>query len=141
MPELSPEVVLGFDFGLKRMGVAVGQVVTQTATPLAILEMDRGIPNWDTIGALIAEWQAQAVIVGLPLNMDGTEQPITRRARAFGNSLKKHFHLPVFFVDERLTTVAAREIMHAQKKGDARFAKVDSVSAQLIVESWFKDRC
>lgn len=141
MLESSPEVVLGFDFGLRRIGVAVGQVVTQTAMPLAILEVDHGMPNWDTIGALITEWKAQALVVGLPLNMDGTEQPITRRARTFGNLLKKHFDLPVFFIDERLTTVAAREMMHAQKKGNARFAKVDSVSAQLIVESWFKDRC
>lgn len=130
-------VVLGFDFGLRRIGVAVGQTITQSARPLTILNAKQGTPDWHEIKKLILEWGANALIVGLPLNMDGTEQPITERARAFGQQLQAHFQLPIYFVDERLTTVAAREEMHSQLKGAARFDHADSVSAKLIVESWF----
>src|SRR3990167_9962291 len=129
--------VLGFDFGLKKIGVAVGQTITQTANPLTILSAKRGEPNWIEIKKLIEEWGADALIVGLQLNMDGTEQFITQQAKLFGEKLKKQFHLPVIFVDERLTTIAAKDEMHATRKGSARFELADSVSAKLIVESWF----
>lgn len=129
--------VLGFDFGLKRIGVAVGQTITQTARPLTILNASQGVPNWLEIKKLILEWGADALIVGLPLNMDGTEQPITERAREFGKQLQAHCQLSVFYVDERLTTVAARDEMHTHLKGAARFDRADSMSAKLIVESWF----
>ncbi|OGT41803.1 MAG: Holliday junction DNA helicase RuvA [Gammaproteobacteria bacterium RIFCSPHIGHO2_12_FULL_40_19] len=131
------QTVLGFDFGLRRIGVAVGQAITQSARPLTILNAKQGVPHWLEIKKLILEWGADALIVGLPLNMDGTEQPMTVRARAFGQQLQTHFQRPVFFVDERLTTIAAKDEMHTHLKGAARFDRVDSVSAKLIVESWF----
>lgn len=131
-------IVLGFDFGLKKIGVAVGQAITQTANPLCVLTAKKGVPNWSEIKKLIVEWDADTLIVGLPLNMDGTEQPMTQHARSFGDALKKHFELPVIFVDERLTTVAARGEMHATLKGAARFEKADSMSAKLIIESWYE---
>lgn len=130
------QVVLGFDFGLSKIGVAVGQLITQSANPLAILKASRGVPEWHRIQMLIEEWGVDALIVGLPLNMDGTEQPISQKARHFGEALKNRFHLPVYFCDERLTTIAARDEMHATIKGRARFENPDSVSAKLIVESW-----
>lgn len=130
------KTILGFDFGFKRIGVAVGQAITGSASPLTILAANRGVPDWRNVQKLIEEWGAEALIVGLPLNMDGTEQPVTKQAREFGAGLQKHCHMPVFFVDERLTTVAAREAMHAQFKGAARFDRADSMSAKLIVESW-----
>lgn len=133
-------VFLGFDFGFKKMGVAVGQAITQSATPLVVLAANRGVPNWSEIKKLIDEWGVDTLIVGLPLNMDGTEQPITKKAKAFGEQLKNHFHLPVIFVDERLTTVEARAEMHATLKGQARFEHADSVSAKLIIESFFKEK-
>lgn len=133
-------VVLGFDFGLKKIGVAIGQCVTQSANPLTILKANNGVPQWNEISALIDEWCADALIVGLPLNMDGTEQAITKRAKQFGNQLVAQFHLPVFFVDERLTTIAAKDHMHTTIKGQARFAAADSISAKLIVESWFSSQ-
>lgn len=139
---MSHNVILGFDFGLKRIGVAVGQMITQSANPLPILNANRGVPNWIEIKKLIIEWGADTLIVGLPLNMDGTQQPITKQARLFGEQLEKHFHLPVIFVDERLTTVAAREQMHSTLKGAARFDRADSMSAKLIIESWMNcDQC
>ncbi len=128
--------VLGFDFGLKKIGIAVGQTVTKTANPLTILKAKNGVPDWTDIKKLIIEWDVDTLIVGLPLNMDGTEQFITKQAKKFGEQLKDHFQLPVIFVDERLTTVAARDEMHSTLKGAARFEKADSMSAKLIVESW-----
>lgn len=141
MPD-SPDhqVVLGFDFGLKKIGVAVGQRITQTATPLSILKAQNGTPNWESIKALISEWAVDALIVGLPLNMDGTEQMITKRAKAFGNQLHKRFQLPVYFVDERLTTVAAKDFMHTHITSKERFGPADSFSAKLIVESWLRSQ-
>lgn len=136
----SHDVVLGFDFGTKKIGVAVGQSITQTARPIAILKAKNGVPDWQKINTLITEWGVSAFIVGLPLNMDGTEQPITKLAKKFGQTLKTRFDLPVFFTDERLTTVAARDHMHSTVKGQDRFGPVDGVSAQLIVESWLSSQ-
>lgn len=133
-----PHIILGFDFGIKKIGVAIGQTITQSANPLPILRANNGVPNWSLIQQLISEWGVEAIIVGLPLNMDGTEQAITKRARAFGHECEKRFQLPVYFVDERLTTVTAKDDMHSQLKGAARFEKADSISAKLIVESWLR---
>jgi putative Holliday junction resolvase len=132
------KIILGFDFGLSKIGVAVGQMITQTAAPLTILKAKKGVPDWSLIKKLIAEWEADTLVVGLPLNMDGTEQRITQHARQFADQLKKQFSLPVFFCDERLTTVAARDEMHTHRTGSARFENADSVSAKLIVESWMQ---
>lgn len=131
-------IVLGFDFGLRRIGVAVGQKITCSAHPLDILNAENGTPKWQDIDNLIKEWGVDALIVGLPFNMDKTEQPLTNKAREFGYALEKRFHLPVFFVDERLTTIEAKAQMHATKKKQARFAKADSVAAKLIIESWMQ---
>ena len=140
MPDPSAHVVLGFDFGMKKIGVAVGQTITQSATALAILKAKNGTPNWANIEALITEWAIDTLVVGLPLNMDGTEQPITQKARLFGEALKAHYQLPVHFMDERLTTIAAKEEMHQTISGQARFGQADSVSAKLIVESWLRSQ-
>lgn len=129
-------IILGFDFGLKRIGVAVGQRITKTATPLDILKAENGVPNWDIIAALIAEWGVDALVVGLPMNMDQTEQPFTQCAREFGYELEKRFRLPVFFEDERLTTIAAKSQLYAEKNT----GKADSIAAKLIVESWMRSQ-
>lgn len=129
--------VLGFDFGTKSIGVAVGQRITATASPLSAIKAKEGIPDWHIIAALIAEWQPERLIVGLPLNMDGTEQPLTQRARKFGQRLHGRYGLPVDFQDERLTSTAAREQLFTQggfrqlEKG-----KVDSQAALLILEDY-----
>lgn len=133
--------VLGFDFGTKSIGVAVGQTITQTASALTAIKAKEGIPDWNIIERLIDEWQPQQLIVGLPLNMDGTEQPLTKRARKFGNRLHGRFGLPVQFQDERLTSTAARE----QLFGDGGYrnldkGKVDSTAALLIVEDYLNQQ-
>lgn len=134
-------IILGFDFGLANIGVAVGQTITQSAKPLAVLKAKQGVPNWDDIKQFIVEWGIDVLVVGLPLNMDGTEQSITHKARAFGEQLQSRFHLPIYFSDERLTTIAAKDKIHTTVTGRARFERADSVSAQLIVESWIAEHC
>ena len=140
MSKDSISIILGFDFGLKRIGVAIGQKVTNSANPLKILIAENGVPKWLEISKLIEEWGADALVVGLPFNMDKTEQPLTHRAREFGYELEKRFNLPVFFTDERLTTIEAKSQMHAEKKNRARFEKADSIAAKLIVESWMRSQ-
>ena len=132
-------IILGFDFGLSHIGTAVGQSITQTAKPLVVLKAKKGVPNWHEIQKLIIEWGVDAIVVGLPLNMNGTEQPITHKTRLFAAELAKRFSLPLYFSDERLTTIAAKEMIHATRKGSDRFERADSVSAQLIVESWMRN--
>ncbi|WP_373777773.1 Holliday junction resolvase RuvX [Glaesserella sp.] len=131
--------VLAFDFGTNSIGCAVGQSITGTAQGLTAFKAQDGIPNWEKIAQVIAEWQPDKLIVGLPLNMDGTEQPLTQRAKKFANRLNGRFNLPVELQDERLTTVAARaEIFSRGGYKALKKDKVDSISACLILESWFE---
>lgn len=131
--------MLAFDYGTKSIGVAVGQQITGTASPLAALKAQDGIPNWQQIEQIIKQWQPSQLIVGLPTNMDGTDQEITTRARKFSRRLFGRFKLPVITHDERLTTVEAKERLF-ELGGYKKLAKgkVDSVSAVLILESWFE---
>lgn len=129
--------VIGFDFGLARIGVAVGQTITQTANPLDTLKAKDGKPDWQKVEQLLTQWQPFRVIVGEPLNMDGSEQEITKRARKFANQLHGRFGVQVELLDERLTSVAAREEIFAD--GGYRKLKksqIDSIAAALILESW-----
>ena len=129
--------VLAFDYGTKSIGVAVGQLITQTAFPLDALKARDGIPNWEAIQALYDEWQPDKVVVGLPLNMDGTEQDITVRARKFANRLQGRFKKPFELYDERLSTVDAKAMLF-ELGGYKKLTKgkVDSVSACMIFQSW-----
>ena len=132
------KTVMGFDFGTQSIGVAVGQTVTCQANPLTALKARDGIPNWDTVKALIDEWQPDLVIVGLPLNMDGTEQPVTQAAKRFAGRIHGRFHVQVELQDERLTTREAKEELfdaggfRALEKG-----AIDAEAARAILEAWF----
>ncbi|MFU9135571.1 Holliday junction resolvase RuvX [Erwinia tasmaniensis] len=131
--------LLAFDFGTKSIGVAIGQQLTGTARPLNALKAQDGIPDWSKIEALLKEWQPDRVVVGLPLNMDGTEQPLTVRARKFANRLHGRFGVQVDLHDERLSTVEARADLFAQGGFRAlNKGSVDSLSAVIILESWFE---
>ncbi|MGX2948853.1 Holliday junction resolvase RuvX [Frederiksenia canicola] len=133
------QTILAFDFGLNSIGCAVGQSITGTAQPLAAFKAQDGIPNWEAIGTLLKEWQPDLLVVGLPLNMDGSEQPLTQRAKKFANRLHGRFQLQVTLHDERLTTVEARaEIFSRGGFKALKKDKVDSISACLILESWFE---
>lgn len=135
---MAGETLLGFDFGTKSIGVAVGQQLTGTARALTALKAQDGTPDWKLIEKLLKEWQPDYVVVGLPLNMDGTEQELTARARKFANRLHGRFGVRVELQDERLSTVEARADLferggfRALQKG-----QVDSQSAVIILEDWF----
>ena len=137
MPDLA---VLGFDYGLRRIGVAVGQRITGTATALAIVRNSDAGPDWPALDGLLKTWRPQALVVGLPLTREGNEQPMTHAARAFAEQLRTRFALPVHFADERFSSRAAganfaeaRRAGHARKK-DA--AMLDAQAARCIVEQW-----
>ena len=130
---------LAFDFGTRSIGVAVGQQITGTARPLNALKAQNGTPDWNLIEKLLKEWQPALVIVGLPLNMDGTEQPLTARARNFANKIHGRFGVAIKLHDERLSTVEARAGLFEQ--GGFRAldkGSVDSASAVVILESYFE---
>lgn len=136
----TPKILIAFDFGKKRIGMAVGQTVTQTARPLTTIAAKDGVPDWQTIQPLIKKWRPDALVVGIPLNMDGTEQAITQDARAFAKALKDQYNLPVFEMDERLTTKDARERLFAEGGFKAlQNGQVDQVAAQIILQNWFAE--
>jgi len=130
--------ILAFDFGLARIGVAVGQPITATATPLETLKAKAGIPDWQIVEKLIKEWQPKLLIVGEPFNMDSSDQQITLKARKFANRLHGRFGLPFEMFDERLSSAAAREeIFEYGGYRKLKKTQIDSIAAALILESWF----
>ena len=137
---MSNMTLLAFDFGTKSIGVAIGQQLTGTARPLTALKAQDGTPDWSKIEALLKEWQPERVIVGLPLNMDGSEQLLTARARKFANRIHGRFGVTVDLHDERLSTVEARAELF-ERGGFRALSKgsVDSLSAVIILESWFEN--
>ena len=148
MPE-NIKTVMGFDFGTTKIGVAVGQSITQTVTPLITLPSKNHKPDWGAIEKQIKEWQPDMLVVGLPLHLDGEAQPITQAAQKFANQLKGRFQLPVELMDERLSSYEAEERLreiNAQTKNNAKkqtnkrqkAMDIDKIAAQLIVESWFR---
>lgn len=130
--------VLGFDFGTTRIGVAIGQSITGTASPLAPIRAQDGKPDWQALDPLIAEWQPDALVVGLPLNMDGSISEMARRARKFANRLQDRYQCPCFLIDERLTTAEAKRL-HLAAGGGTNFKSesVDGIAARLLLEDWF----
>ena len=102
--------VIGFDFGLKHLGIAVGQTVTGTASGLSTLKARNGKPNWSEIDELLVQYRPIAIVVGLPLNMDGSDSHISQRASTFAERIARHTHLPTYLADERLSSWAAKDL-------------------------------
>ena len=129
--------IIAFDFGLRQIGVAVGNSLLDTTQPLAVMRARDGVPDWSDMARLIEEWQPALLVVGDPLNMDGSPSELGERARKFGRRLHGRFGLPVEFVDERLSSheakTSARERGH---RGDFKAQPVDSHAAELILQSW-----
>ena len=135
MPEANkPRRLLGFDYGLKQIGVASGQTLTSSATGLTILKAVDGIPNWSQVEKLLTEWNPDLVVVGLPLNMDDTESELSGRARKFARRLQGRFAVEVEMVDERLTSREAKSM--GREQGNQDLTKIDHVAAALILQSW-----
>ena len=140
------ETFLAFDYGERRIGVAVGQSVTGTASPLSTVGVRDGQPDWTSIDGIVAAWKPDGLVVGEPLHMDGRPQSMTRRARRFRHALESRFGLPVHLADERLTTVEARSELAARgafrgSGGTRRRREIDHpVAARIILESWLDER-
>ncbi len=135
--------LLGFDYGTRRTGVAVGQTITGTATPLYSLHWQGCEPNWQAIKALISTWQPQALVVGLPQTTDRQKPSMETLVKRFCNALRQKFGLPVYTCDESYTTLDAyqrlktmRQAGHTKKiaKGD-----IDAMAAAIVLESWMTD--
>ncbi|WP_017938562.1 Holliday junction resolvase RuvX [Zestomonas thermotolerans] len=139
MGERPLRLLLGFDYGSKQIGVAVGQVVTGQARELCVLKAQNGVPDWQRVEALIREWQPDALVVGLPLNMDGTPSEMSARAEKFARRLHGRFNLPVHTHDERLTTFEAKGQRLAQgQRGGYRERPVDALAAALLLQGWLE---
>lgn len=139
MPEDRALSALGFDFGLRRIGVATGQSVTGSATPVTTLPANDGLPDWSRVDRLIEQWKPDRLVVGLPYTMDGREQAITQGARDFAHSLEQRYARPVHTVDERLSSKEAEaRLRELRQQGRRRVRRedIDSVAACIILESW-----
>ena len=133
--------VMGFDFGLKRIGLATGQTITGTASPLTTLQASNQKPDWENIEVHIRQWKPDALIVGIPYLLDGGESDITRAARNFCKQLERRFNLPVYTIDESLSSFEAQQ----QLTQDMKIAKhnkheIDKMAAAIIVQSWLNSQ-
>ncbi|MGA7801501.1 MAG: Holliday junction resolvase RuvX [Gammaproteobacteria bacterium] len=140
-----PLILLGFDYGLKRIGIAVGQQLTGAASGLTTIDARDGKPNWEAIRGLIGDWHPDALVVGIPSHMDGRPHELTKAAARFARQLEGRFHLPVFRVDERLTSKAAETALGERAGGYGRRqvhdkAEIDKLAAQIILQSWLDSR-
>ena len=141
MSELERGTVLAFDLGLKRTGVASGELGIGVAHALSVIHADSTDARLAAIEKLILEWQPVLLVLGLPTHEDGTEHTMTRVARNFSNKLESRFKLPVFLVDERYTSAAAESELHAAGiHGKQNKAMLDAVAAQLILQGFFDGR-
>ena len=138
----SHQTLLAFDFGLRQIGVACGQTLTSSARGLCITKASDGIPNWDDLRALIDEWKPDLLLVGLPLNMDGSESELSQLARKFARRLHGRFALETLMVDERLSSHEIKTSIREQDfNTGARtdLSKIDHLAAALILQSWLND--
>lgn len=130
-------IVLGFDFGTQHIGVAIGESVAQSCRPLTTLACRRHTPDWPAITRLITDWRPLCLIVGLPLNRDGSIQALTRRAQRFGRQLHGRFRVPVHWQDERWSSLEAKSRQRQTAGACAAGGDKDSLAATIILEDWF----
>ncbi|HEX9772513.1 MAG TPA: Holliday junction resolvase RuvX [Steroidobacteraceae bacterium] len=136
------ELILAFDYGERRIGVAVGNTGTGTANAVGVLPA-RGTPDWDAVSRCVGQWAPGRALVGLPYNMDGSETVLTAACRDFAAELSRRFKLPVELVDERLTSSAAMADLREARRSGARSRRVrrediDANAARLILETWLQ---
>jgi putative Holliday junction resolvase len=135
--------VFGFDVGSKLIGVAVGNRVTTSARAIATIAMRDEAPDWAALDALRSEWLPESFVVGLPLTLDGEEQPSSKRARRFAERLRERYRLPVIMVDERHSSLeAAERFAQARSAGLKRrrdAAQLDAEAAAVILERWLHE--
>ena len=124
--------IIAFDYGEKKIGVAVGQTSTNTSSPLQIIFNKDNKTNWISISSLLDEWKPDLILLGKPLNMDGSDSEIMKKVDKFYKKLKSIYDADIEFVDERLTTFEAREILKDEKHDN-----VDAHAAKILIDNWF----
>ena len=124
--------ILAFDFGTKKIGVAVGQTSTFTSSPLQVISSKDNKVNWNDIIILLDEWKPELIIVGKPLNMDGTDSEIMKEVDRFFLKLKNIYDAKYEYIDERLTTFEARQIL------EDRNSLIDASAAKILIDNWFE---
>jgi len=140
----SPKLVLAFDFGRRRIGVACGDTLSRGATPLAAVANTPGGPRWNTIDDLMRDWRPDLIVVGLPYNADGSESGMSAQVRIFSDELARRYALPVRLVDERYSSLEAGSRLKAERESGVRKRRVtktdvDAAAACVILERWFSD--
>ncbi|WAK02618.1 Holliday junction resolvase RuvX [Methylobacter sp. YRD-M1] len=135
------DTYLGFDFGNKKIGVAVGQTTTGTASPLQTIRSINQTPNWDIIGKLIEQWRPAGLVVGVSRQADGSDNPVTPRMLKFCRQLEGRYHLPVYQQDESLSTFEAKQMLFDDVGVNATklWEVQDQLAAQLILQTWLND--
>lgn len=129
--------ILAFDFGLRNIGVAAGNALLRTAEPVTVLRAREGAPDWELVARLIAEWRPDLLLVGDPLNLDGSDSELCALARRFARRLHGRTGIAVEMVDERLSSREAREAL--RERAGKRRDRVDAVAAQVILHTWLSD--
>jgi putative Holliday junction resolvase len=125
--------IVAFDFGEKKIGVAVGQTSTCSSSPLQVIFNKNGKVNWFQISTLLDEWQPDLIIIGKPLNMDGTDSEIMKKVEKFHKKLRDLYDAKFEYIDERLTTFEARQILKENKTDE-----VDANAAKILIDNWFE---
>ncbi len=131
-------VVMAFDFGLRNIGIAIGQNITKSASTFYAIKAKEGEPDWMKLDSIVKEWEPSLFIVGDPINMDGTKSEFQKRILKFSNDLKKRYAINIYKMDERLTTKEAKERIKDESNGLQSSANKHSISAQIILEDWFR---
>ncbi len=131
-------VVMAFDYGLRNIGIAIGQNITKSASTFYAIKAKEGLPDWVQLDSIIQEWEPSLFIVGDPFNMDGTKSEFQKKIVKFSEELKKRYEIELHMMDERHTTKEAIERIHNKPDGIKDSANKHSISAQIILEDWFR---
>jgi putative Holliday junction resolvase len=135
--------LLGFDYGSKRIGVAVGQELTRSATGLRTLHNNHSGPDWPAIAELIREWQPELLVIGMPHNMDDSPHPLAEVVQNFGKQLEQRYNLPVVWIDERLSSLEAEaQLAHSSHSRTSKRdkANIDKLAAAIILQTWLNSQ-
>ena len=135
-----PKVVMAFDFGLKHIGIAIGQEITRTASTFYSINATEGHPDWTELDKIITEWKPNLFVVGDPFNMDGTRSKIQDLTDNFSSALNKRYDINIEKTDERLSSREAKERLENLQIGTRDSTNKHSISAQVILEDWFRSK-
>ena len=140
MSKDSPRVIMAFDFGTKNIGIAIGQEITKTASTFYSIRANDGLPDWVELDMIVKEWNPNLFIVGDPLNMDGTRSKIQDSSDKFSAALNKRYDIGIEKTDERLSSREAKERLENIQMGIKDSRNKHSISAQIILEDWFRSK-